>query len=91
MAVQRYRNSNGEWVVLGEELKTINGQSLIGEGNITIEGGGGSVTIDSELSATSENPVQNKVITPALAAKADITYVNEAIANAITTTLNTAV
>lgn len=60
MAVQRYKNANGEWVVLGQELKTINGQSIIGEGNITIEG-------------VSEE------------------YVNEAIANAITTTLNTAV
>ena len=26
-------------------------------------GGGGSITVDSELSDTSENPVQNKVIT----------------------------
>lgn len=29
-------------------------------------GGGGSVTVDSELSATSENPVQNKVVTEKL-------------------------
>lgn len=61
MAVQRYKNANGEWVVLGTELKTINGQSIIGQGNITIDSG---VTED---------------------------YVNNAIANAITTTLNTAV
>ena len=32
-------------------------------------GGGGSVTVDSELSETSENPVQNKVVTGALAEK----------------------
>lgn len=31
--------------------------------------GGSSVTIDSELSSTSENPVQNKVVTAALAGK----------------------
>lgn len=33
-------------------------------------GGGGSVTVDSELSKTSENPVQNKVIYTALEEKA---------------------
>lgn len=32
-------------------------------------GGGGSVTVDAELSASSENPVQNKVINAALAEK----------------------
>ena len=35
------------------------------------DGGGGSVTVDSELSTTSKHPVQNKVITVALAGKAD--------------------
>ena len=34
-------------------------------------GGGGTVTVDSALSDTSENPVQNRVITLALADKAD--------------------
>lgn len=38
--------------------------------NVTL-GGGGSITIDSALSSTSENPVQNKVITNALNAKSD--------------------
>jgi hypothetical protein len=32
-------------------------------------GGGSSVTVDAELSATSENPVQNKVVKAALGAK----------------------
>ena len=41
-------------------LKTINGESLAGPGNIVIEGGG---AVDDALSTTSENPVQNKVIT----------------------------
>lgn len=35
-------------------------------------GGGGDITVDTEMSATSENPVQNKVITAALALKAAI-------------------
>ena len=36
-------------------------------------GGGGDITVDTEMSATSTNPVQNKVITAALALKAAIT------------------
>ena len=47
-----------------QKIKTINGNSLIGEGNITIEGGSGeSIIIDSTLSDSSINPVQNKVVT----------------------------
>lgn len=34
-------------------------------------GGGGDITVDKELSTTSKNPVQNKVITTALNDKAD--------------------
>ena len=49
-------------LVSGTNIKTINNQSLLGSGNISIEGGS-SITVDSELSTTSENPVQNKVIT----------------------------
>lgn len=49
-------------LVSGTNIKTINDQSLLGSGNINISGGG-SVTVDDALSTTSENPVQNKVIT----------------------------
>lgn len=57
-------------LVSGTNIKTINNTSLLGSGNISIQGGG-SVTVDSALSTTSENPVQNKVITGALNGKAD--------------------
>lgn len=59
--------SKQDTLVSGTNIKTINGQSLLGNGNIEIEGGG---TVDSSLSTTSENPVQNKVITTALNDKA---------------------
>jgi hypothetical protein len=49
-------------LVSGTNIKTINGVSLLGEGNIDISGGA-SITVDSELSTSSTNPVQNKVIT----------------------------
>ena len=50
-------------LVSGTNIKTINNQSILGSGNISIEGGGSAVVVDSALSDTSENPVQNKVIT----------------------------
>lgn len=49
-------------------FKTINGQSIIGTGNITISGGG-SITVDSALDGSSTNPVQNKVVKSALDSK----------------------
>ena len=42
-------------------LKTINNESIIGGGNIVISAGG-TIAIDDQLSPTSTNPVQNKVI-----------------------------
>ena len=52
-------NGKQDTLVSGTNIKTVNGESLLGEGNILIN----SVDVDSALSATSENPVQNKVIT----------------------------
>lgn len=53
-------------LVSGTNIKTINNESILGSGNIEIQGGG---TIDSEMSLTSTNAVQNKVITAALETK----------------------
>lgn len=52
-------NSKQDTLVSGTNIKTINGNSLLGEGDITIKAGG---TVDTEMSDTSENAVQNKVI-----------------------------
>ena len=57
-------------LVSGTNIKTVNGQSLLGNGNIDITSGG-TITVDAALSTTSENPVQNKVITTALNGKQD--------------------
>ena len=57
-------------LVSGTNIKTINGNSILGEGNLVIETGS-QITVDSELSTSSENPVQNKVITGALNNKAN--------------------
>ena len=74
-------NSKQDTLVSGQNIKTINGQSVIGEGNIDITEGG---TIDSELSTDSQNPVQNKVITNALnekASKTELSNVSTSKAN----------
>ena len=56
------------------QLKTINGESLIGEGDIIISGGsGGSVTVDDHIDSASTNPVENKAIYGALNGKLDAT------------------
>ena len=72
-------NGKQNTLVSGTNIKTINGNSLLGEGDITIEGGS-SITIDSELSETSENPVQNKVINTALNNKVNLNVYNAKIA-----------
>ena len=74
-------NSKQDTLVSGQNIKTINGQSVIGEGNIYIKEGG---TVDSELSTDSENAVQNKVITNALnekASKTELSNVSTSKAN----------
>lgn len=47
-------------LVSGTNIKTVNGNSLLGSGNIEI---GGSGTIDAQMSNSSTNAVQNNVIT----------------------------
>lgn len=54
-----YAVSIQERLISGNNIKTINNQSLLGSGNISIQGGG---TVDTAMSDTSENAVQNKVI-----------------------------
>lgn len=51
-------NGKQDSLVSGTNIKTINGNSVLGEGNIEISGG----TVDTTMSDTSENAVQNKVI-----------------------------
>jgi hypothetical protein len=46
--------------------------SIDANGVLSAQGGGSSVTVDAELSATSTNPVQNKVVTAELSKKADL-------------------
>lgn len=50
-------NSKQDTLVSGTNIKTVNGESILGTGDIEI-----SSVVDTEMSDTSENAVQNKVI-----------------------------
>ena len=66
-AITAATSTKQDTLVSGTNIKTINNQSILGEGNITIEGGGGgSITIDPSLDSGSTNPVANSAITTAI-------------------------
>lgn len=56
-------------LVSGTNIKTVNGNSILGSGDLNIPN---PVTVDTALSLNSTNPVQNKVIANALNNKQDI-------------------
>jgi hypothetical protein len=64
-AITQAVSGKQDTLISGTNIKTINNESILGSGNIDIQGGG-SIDVDSVLSTTSENPVQNKVITNTL-------------------------
>ena len=61
-------------LVSGTNIKTINGASILGEGDITV-----TPTIEDTLSDTSTNAVQNKVVKAAIDGKLDKITVGEGI------------
>lgn len=61
--------SKQDRLISGTNIMTINNQSILGSGNITISGSGETMAVDSALNSTSTNPVQNAVITDALNGK----------------------
>ena len=60
--ITSHQNISGKQdkLISGTNIKTINNQSLLGSGNIEISAP--SITVDTAISDTSMNPVQNKVI-----------------------------
>lgn len=69
-------------------IKVGDNLSIESDGTLNAAAGGGSITVDSELSTTSTNPVQNKVINTALGAKANSSDVSSTYLP-ITTAANT--
>ena len=68
-ATQQWVEDKG-YLTEHQHLKTINNESLVGDGNIVISGGT-SITVDPSLDSGSTNPVANSAITIAINAKAD--------------------
>lgn len=65
-AITAATSTKQDTLVSGTNIKTINNESILGEGNITIQGGGGgggSITVDQTLDSGSTNPVANSAIT----------------------------
>lgn len=110
LATKEELSEKQDTLISGKNIKTLNGESLLGSGNIELDlseyakqadletltaevianeevtaaalndlndkiaetaSGGQSITIDSDFSTTSENPVQNKVVTAGLSEKQD--------------------
>ena len=73
-------------LVSGTNLKTVNGASLLGSGNITISGGGGSIgnfTFASSVIDTDDS--SGVVITPAVTISSDLTVENNlTVSNTVT-------
>ena len=55
-----------EKLTSGTNIKTINGVSLLGSGDIPVTGSGEGITVDAEMSSSSINPVQNKIVKAAI-------------------------
>ena len=76
--VKFLRGTSNEYTIAEKDSDAIyfttdDGKLYIGDKEIS---GGGSITIDNALSDTSENPVQNKIITSALNNKAESNHVH---------------
>ena len=70
-------------------VKTVNGTAPDSAGNVTINvsGGGSSVTVDTELSGTSNNAIANKAVYNALLNKADTDILRGFILSSPTATI----
>lgn len=77
-------------MTLGWSSRTLTGAVASGGGGsssgTTTSGGGGTIDVDSELSTTSTNPVQNKVVTAALASKAGTALAKQSAAGLMSAT-----
>lgn len=63
-AVSTALDGKQDTLISGTNIKTINHQSLLGSGNITIQGGGGGggITVDDVITEDSTNPVTSAAI-----------------------------
>ena len=77
-------------LVSGTNVKTINGQTILGSGDISIEVNTDSLATKAELETLKNEVIDNEEVVAA-ALNEVRNYVDEQIANAVTTALNTEV
>ena len=77
LATKAELNSKQNILVSGTNIKTINGENILGSGNVEINT---KITVDDYVSDTSTNPIQNKVIKK---------YIDNKVINIDTTNLAT--
>lgn len=58
-AIKTAAEAKQEELVSGENIKTVNNQSLLGPGNLDV---GSDITVDTAISDSSTNPVENRAI-----------------------------
>ena len=70
-------DNSQEKLISGINVKTINGQSILGQGNIVIQGGGGSgiVEVDQVYNPTSPNAQSGIAVNQALKNKTQVQFV----------------
>lgn len=61
-AITAATSTKQDTLVSGTNIKTINNESILGSGNITIEGGG-SITVDQTFDRDSSNAIANSAVT----------------------------
>lgn len=57
--IKKAAEAKQEELVSGENIKTVNNQSLLGAGNLDV---GGGITVDTQVDDSSTNPVENRAI-----------------------------
>lgn len=57
--IKKAAEAKQEELVSGENIKTVNNQSLLGAGNLDV---GSDITVDTEVDSTSKNPVENRAV-----------------------------
>ena len=78
-------NKKQPTLVSGTNIKTINGIPILGSGDIKVAA---DITVDSSLSSSSTNPVQNKAVYEALQGKASTSALNSKVSASDIKTIN---
>lgn len=72
-AITAATSTKQDTLVSSENIKTINNESILGSGNIDIQGGGGGGTVETAITSSSTNAVESKAIWSATTYNKEVT------------------